>query len=109
MVSLRELKKAVHDNTLRSRSIEAIVHSDKFERLWNESTDTQKQQAELAVWRASKVDLVDWMKNHHSLELGERPLSYLKARAKKLRVKNYSRLSKPELIREIEHKESVDE
>jgi len=109
MTKLEELRKATHENTLRSRSIEAIVHSRRFERLWNESSDTKKMQAEHAIWQANKNKLIDWMKEHTALELGEQPLSFLRTRAKVLRVKNYSRLSKPELIREITNKENLDE
>lgn len=109
MGSLADIKKAVHENTLRTRSVEAIIQSARFERIWEESDETQRQQAELAVWQGSKPKLIAWMRNHPSLELGERPMTYLKQRAKKLRVKNYSRLSKPELIRAIEMKENVNE
>ena len=109
MVKLADLTKAVHENTLRARSVEAIIQSAKFERLWSESTDTQKQEAELAVWQGSKPKLVNWMKEHSSLELGERQMIYLRNRSKKLRIKNYSRLSKPELIRAISIKEKINE
>ena len=109
MIKLRDLRKEVHDNTLRCRSIESIVQSARFERLWEESTDRQKEEAEFAVWKGSKPELMKWMKNHSSLELGERSLTYLKDRAKKLRVKNYSRLTKPELIGAINRKEIADE
>ena len=109
MVTLLELKKATHDNTLRARSVEAIIHSGRFGRLWLESTDIQKQAAELAVWQGSTTKLTTWMRDHTGLELGERSLTWLKACAKKLRVKNYSRLAKWELINAIEVKESVNE
>lgn len=109
MVKINDLMKEVHDNTLRCRSIEAIVHSGRFERLWRESTVVQQQRAELAIWRASKKDLVKWMNDHDSLELGERPITYLRSLAQKLRVRNYSRLSKSELIGEISRKEKVNE
>ena len=109
MIKLKDLRKEVHDNTLRCRSVESIVQSARFERLWEESTDRQKEEAELAVWKGSKPELTRWMTHHSSLELGERSLAYLKVRARKLRVKNYSRLTKPELIGAIERKEIEDE
>lgn len=109
MIKLKELKHAVHDNTLRARSVEAIVQSAKFERLWDDSNKTDKYKAELAIWQGSKPKLIEWMKEHDSLELGERPVSYLKARAKKMRIRNYSRLSKPELIGAINKREKEDE
>jgi len=109
MASLREMKEAAHRNTLKCRSIESIVTSDKFERMWGESKKIQKMEAEHIIWKGNKGQLMKWMSDHPSLELGERSLIYLRARAKKIRVKNYSRLSKPELIREIEYKEKIDE
>lgn len=109
MEKLRELKKVAHANTLKCRSIEAIVTSAKFERLWEESTQLLKMEAEHIIWKNNKGQLMKWMQDHPSLELGERSLIYLRGKAKKLRVKNYSRLSKPELIRGIANKEKVDE
>ena len=109
MARLKELKKATHDNTLQARSIEAIVHSARFGRLSEDSSVGDQTQAEVAIWQGSKQKLMEWMKEHDSLELGERPVSYLKAMARKLRIRNYSRLSKPELIGAINKREMEDE
>ena len=108
MTTLEDLKKVTHDSTLRSRSIEAIVHSDRFAKLWNASDDFEKQCAEIAVWQGSKRKLIEWMNKHDSLELGERPFSFLRKAARRLRITNYSRLSKPELIKQILLKENKD-
>ena len=105
MENLRMIRDSVHRRTLKNRSIEAIVESDRFERLWNESSDLQKKEAEQLIKDEAKLALILWLKNHPSLDLGERPLIYLRGQGRKLRVKNYSRLSKPELIREILLKE----
>ena len=105
MSKLKELRSVAHKRTLSARSIEAIVQSARFERLWDESTHIDKQNAEHIIWKGAKKELMAWMSNHASLDLGERPLVYLRARGRKLRVKNWSRLSKPELIGKIEGEE----
>jgi hypothetical protein len=109
MDSLQRLRDKIHRNTLCTRSIEAIVMSKRFERLWSESDQTQRTIVEKLIEEDKRLTIIDWMKNHPSLALGERPLSYLRSQGKRLRIKNYSRLSKPELIREISQKEQDDE
>jgi len=105
MENLTALRGRVHRRTLKNRSVEAIVESTRFERLWLESSEEQQKEVGKLVIDESKLALILWMQNHPSLDLGERPMTYLRNRGRGLRVKNYSRLSKPELIREIQIKE----
>ena len=109
MSELQEVRRIARKRSLCARSIEATVKSSKFERLWEDSDEREKSKAEHIIWKEDKKALVDWMRQHPSLDLGERGLPYLRDRGKKLRIKNYSRLSKPELIRAIMNKEKADE
>jgi len=98
---LKELIDSIHHKTLQHRSIEAIIISSKFERLWEESSREEKEKASLLIQFGYKSKLVEWIKHHPSLDLGEHSLNYLKERGKSLKIKNYCRLSKPELIAAI--------
>ena len=48
-----------------------------------------------------------WMRMHPSLDIGEKPLKDLYPLARKLGIKNYSRLSRLNLLVEIRHAEEV--
>ena len=101
MEQLRILRHEIRRKTLKTRSILAIVESKKFEGLWEESGTGLREEAERLVLKGLKYQLSQWMKDHPSLDLGERPFSYLRRLGKRLRVRNYSRLSKPALINAI--------
>jgi len=109
MDKLRFLQATVHRKTLRLRSIEAIVLSSQFERLWMESDTELRDKVEKLVIEDCRVAILLWMKQHPSLDLGERPMDYLRGRGKFYHIKNYSRLTKPELIGEIQRRENIDE
>lgn len=108
MEQLKELIESIHHKTLQHRSIETVITSTKFERLWEESTQKQKDEVGLLIQFGYKSKLVDWMKHHPSLDLGEHTLNYLKERGRILKIKNYCRLSKPELIAAITAREEQD-
>ena len=102
---LKELREEIRCKTLHNRSMEALILTDKFERLWDDSTKEQKQAVTLFIQFGYKSKVLDWIKNHDSLDLGERSLAFLRERGKILRIKNYSRLPKHILINEINEKE----
>lgn len=101
LLELENLKREVHTKALFYRSVEAIVFSQRFERLWVDSTPEKRKEVLGYIREDKKPDLVNWMKHHAALDYGEQPLSFLKLRARILKVRNYSRLSKGELISEI--------
>ena len=105
---LKEIVDDVHHRTLQQRSIQAIVKTPQFERLWEESTQEERDKVDLYIQFGYKSKVGEWIKNHSSLELGERSLKYLKDRAMFLFIKNYSRLSKAELISAIVQQEEIN-
>lgn len=102
---LTEVRDDLRQKTLHSRSLEAIIMTERFERLWMESTVSQRETVMAFIEFGFKSRVSEWMKNHPSLELGERPISYLKERGRLLGIRNYSRLQKAELISQIHKKE----
>ena len=77
----------------------------QFERLWGDSDECQKIQLEQYMFEANKDAAIQWMREHPSLELAEKPLVELKKIAYKLGIKNLSRKGKVELVRNIQEKE----
>jgi len=100
-MTLNELRDDVKCKTLHSRGIDALINTDKFERLWEDSTNEQREKVTLLIQFGYKSRVMEWVKNHGALDIGERSSTYLRERGKELRIKNYSRLSKSELISAI--------
>lgn len=83
------------------RNTETLVGRKSFERLWNASTPEKKKEVLDALNNYDKNSIVGWMLDHPDLDLGEMSSRTLKDIGRKIGVKNYSRLSKQLLIREI--------
>ena len=102
---MRELKDKVHRMLLRIRSIEAVLETRRFERLWVDSTKEQKEKCSDLIDKGERVLLQKWIREHPSLDLGEHPIASLRQKGKELRIKHYSRLSKCELIAALKKEE----
>jgi hypothetical protein len=98
---LHRVREEFHNKILIARSIETILLSSRFERLWNHSDKEQKEAAKKCILAKDKNGIVKWMCNHTSIDVGEQPLRELYPIAQKLRIKNYSRLRRDDLIIEI--------
>lgn len=107
MQGIHKTRETLHAKILRLRSIEGIVTSLRFERLWDDSSKGQREEVVEYIKKESKAKIQDWMRTHHSLELGELSTTRLKELARKMRVPNYSRKTKLELIRSIKEAEDV--
>jgi len=81
--------------------VETAINHPRFDSLWDDSSDTERQQFLEFMSIPDKVKIFDWIRNHPSLELEDKSLVELKEIAYKLNVLNYSRLLKPDLIRSI--------
>ena len=99
---LIKMKEELHHQILTLRSIEAAVNNPRFDVLWDDSTDIQRKQFLSCLSTADKGGAFNWIRNHPSLDIGEKPVADLRQLAYRLNIKNYSRLSKPELIRSIQ-------
>jgi len=105
-MGIHRTRENLHAKILRLRSIEGIVSSLRFERLWDDSSKEQREEVIKFIEAEDKPKILNWIRAHPSLELGELPTSQLKELARKLRVTNYSRMLKTSLIRSIEEKEN---
>lgn len=106
MSGLIRLREGLHNRLLKLRSIEAMVAQPSFARLWNDSTEEMRTKLQVSIDTGDRQAVANWIKQHPSLELGERSLTELKRIARDLRIPNYSRLGKPQLIHQIQECES---
>ena len=106
MNGIHKAREILHAKVLRLRSIEGIVSSIRFERLWDDSNNTLREEVVGYIKTENKFRIQKWMRTHPSLELGEVPTARLKELARKLRVRNYSRMNKVDLIRSIKETEN---
>ncbi len=89
------------------RSLEATILQPKFERLWEDSSNRQKDEVKTIVIKEDRKKLTEWIRNHPSIDLGEKSLRQLRKIGYRLGVKNYSRLTIAELIKAIQEKEKT--
>jgi len=106
MKGLVKLREEVHNRAMTFRTIENIVLRPTFTRLWIDSTDEEKEAVEDIITRGDRKQLNQWMRDHPSVNLGERPFRNLREIGKKLGITNYSRLSRTDLISAIIEKET---
>lgn len=102
---LYRLREELHNKILVSRSIESMILHPRFERLWLHSEPEQKATVRLCIKTNNKLGILKWMREHPSIDIGEKPLRDLYPIAKELRIKNYSRLQRDDLIIEIKRAE----
>jgi hypothetical protein len=106
MAGLKQLQEALHRKILNLRSVESMIGSYTFEHLWEASDGEEKNAVAWFVEAGKRKALLRWIRKHPSIEYGEMSLTRLKEVAQKLSIKNYSRLSKLELIRIIKTEEA---
>lgn len=102
MKDLEELFLRVHRKMNQARSILQMITTDKFKTLWEGSSELEKKRMVSIVLGNNKDEVDLWIKHHPSMEVGELSIRRLRERGKRLRIKNYCRLMKYELVREIE-------
>lgn len=100
---------AVTEHTNDIRSILKKVDSAQFEILWKQSTEEQRKEVIKLVYKGNRGGLKKWMERHSALKAEDWGYNRLRDRAKKLGVKNYSRITRDELVQAIMEKESANE
>jgi len=102
---LKELQDTITTKTLHHRSLSGIVCTAKFERLWEDSSERDRELVTELIYFGYMSKVKEWIRNHKSLEFGERSICWLREHARVLQIKNWSRLTKAELITEINKSE----
>jgi len=102
MTRLLKLREETRNKILHDRSIFHIICKPQFEVLWENSNSKKKEEAIKLVYEHNKEGLLNWIKTHPSISPSEMSQKQLVALAKKLRIPNYCRLIKIELIAKTE-------
>jgi len=105
MRGLTKLREEVHNRILTFRSVENIISKAKFIRLWHDSTEVEQEKVLLLALDGNREAVMKWMREHPSLDLGDKTLTQLREVAKRLGVKYYAQLMHGELVAEIMKKE----
>ena len=108
MSGLITLREKHHNRLLRARAIESLLMRPSFERLWEDSTPEQQEAAINIIKDFNKEGLLKWVRDHPSIDLGERDRKDLLPIAQRLKIRNYSRLSRMDLIMEITQVENIN-
>ena len=105
MIGIVALRETLHNKVLLTRSIEYLISQPTFERLWEDSNTPEKERAKLLINKLDREGLQTWMRTHRTIDISEMGVRRLYDIARKLSIKNYSRLSKEELVAEVKKAE----
>jgi hypothetical protein len=110
-MTLKDLQDYMSKKTSDFRSVLNRLDTTDFQSLWEQSTKEQQKEVKTIVMNGDREGLKHWMDTHPALKADDWGYTRLLNRAKTLGVKNYSRLTRNELIQGILEKESgkIDE
>lgn len=104
---MEKLRAASHEKVNDFRSVNSVINTRKFERLWSDSTPEGQDACRKIVEGGNREGLQKWMDNHPSIEIGEMPATHLKMLARRYKISNYSRLDRLGLIEALVHYEET--
>lgn len=102
MNGLYKLREEIHNRVLKQRRIQTIVESLRFEQFWETLSPVEKASVDLKAKIGAHEALLTDIRSFESTELGEKRIRALRELGKEHNIKNYSRLSRGELIRALE-------
>jgi len=97
------LLETVHNRQLKARAIDRLVETKDFESLWQASEQTDQDAALWFIKNLALEKLKDWMLQHPKRDIDNLKYTELVALAKQKGIRNYSRLTKAELIRALKY------
>jgi hypothetical protein len=102
---LIRLREELHHSILLSRAVENLILRPQFERLWEDSDEQKKLELKTLIIKSDKAGILLWIKNHPSIDVEDKSIRDLMQIARRHSIKNYSRLTRHQLIvniREVE-------
>lgn len=100
---LNNLLISIHNRILELRSVENLLMHPRVHSLYTSSTPEEKQELEDVL--ESKEEVIKWIENHRCAESRMCTIRQLKVRAQQLGIRDYSRMSKHELIKALKEDE----
>lgn len=98
----------IHSQVLTLRNIENLIAKSSFARLYESSTPDERRKIYDIIKNGQKDEVAQWMITHPDLDPGEMSLKGLRILAARLRIPNYSRKTKLELISILQAKENYN-
>jgi hypothetical protein len=98
MIELTKMKTDLHNEVNNLRSLEHYLKQQHFENLWMLSDEAQKDNLRKILKNRDKYRLINWIRKHPSLLLGEKSIRQLRDDAREAYIPNYSRMDKLELL-----------
>jgi hypothetical protein len=98
MIELSKIKNDLHNEVNNLRSFEHYLKLPHFENLWMLSDEKQKENIRVILKNRDKLRLINWIRKHPSLLLGEKSIRQLRDDAREAYIPNYSRMDKLELL-----------
>lgn len=100
-MTIYELQAKFHNRILDGRSIEVILESTLFKKLYHKSTEQEHEDLQSILLKMSKTALKSWMDNHSSLSLSDMTKERLQSRAFQHGIPYYSSLNKAQLVKAL--------
>lgn len=98
MDKLNRIRADIHNEVNKLRNIKYMIDQESFGNLWIMSDPEQRATVLTALEKRDKIRLINWIRRHPSIELGEMGVAQLKDIAQELKIKNWSRMIKTELL-----------
>ncbi|MCK9460596.1 MAG: Rho termination factor N-terminal domain-containing protein [Proteobacteria bacterium] len=95
------VKQTIVKEVNKRRSLLTVLNTVKFRRIWNYSTEQDKENLLKDLECRDALFVKDWMNTNPVIELEEMSSQQLKEVAKELGISNWCRLSVPALINAI--------
>ena len=100
-MTIYELQNKLHNRILDGRSMEVLLETPLFDKLYTSSTKQEHEDLQDILMRMSKSALKSWMDNHSALSLDDMTKDKLQSRAFQHGVPYYSSLNKAQLVKAL--------
>lgn len=109
IISHDKLCSIVAEQYRQTRNIAYLIETQQFKQVWSKCDAPDQKEALALIDNHDKSELHSWMNRHISNNYGEMPWKALIHHAKNHQIKNYSRLSRAELIHALEGVTNAEE
>lgn len=101
MKRLLQAQRLAVKRALNYRRIEYAFNTKAFQSLWSGATEEEKRKIEAWVEVCDIESILTWVRKNPQLEIAEWRIADLRIEARDLMIKNFSRMSKQDLVRVI--------
>lgn len=107
-MTLKDIRRRASERINRLRRVQRLIESEAFALVWGTSTDSERKEVDGWVYLGDMTRLELWLERGRTRDLEMMSLRQLRDKASSVGIPYYARLSKSELIWEINNAESGD-